>query len=514
MSRSVLKYIFCGVIVVSLIMFSFVPAIEFLINFSNDDSFFYIKTAYNFSTGEGSTFDLVNKTNGYHPLWFLVLALYFYLINFFTEFSPEFYFRMVTLLINIINAATLYLLYRFFKSNDKTNFKKQFFLIIPLFLTFVAYRDYGMETHLVCLLMSIYLFLKSTELSQGSDNSFSKIIIVVLIFLTRTDYLLTVIPIMLTGDYLTDEPNPERKRNLRNTAFFLAGAAAVYFGLNYYYFGEFISIASKIKSSVPEIIFIKNFNDLLAPGTFTNQFIKSFYVFSITVFFSILILFMKYREKIHKIDYFLFSICLSALIFIIFNLCFNKYTLKEWYVAFPTFVCSILLTRLIFLFPKIYKISLTFFIILFLYYFNLTRLNNPKWDSMYRYALELKEHTDPKDRILMIDLSGIVGFFSERKIINGDGLINSFEYWNYKNSDKLKEFIDYKKINMYSTYSTTKGNHEITDSSGYLTDKCYSNTFGGYSFTFPKEDLIFKAPYYYFHAVNSDTGYWYLFKID
>lgn len=513
MNSAFLKYTLFGILIILLILFSFIPTVEFLINFSNDDSFFYIKTAYNFSIGEGSTFDLINKTNGYHPLWFLILSFYFYLVNFFTDFSPELYFRLVVLLINFIITAVIYFLFKFFESNDKTNFKKQFALSIPLFLTFVAIRDYGMETHLLCLLITVYIYLKSSELNQNRNHSIAKIAVIVLIFLTRIDFLFTVIPIMLIGDYLTGNSNSGRKQFLRNSILLLVISSSAYFGINYYYFGSFISIASEIKSSVPEIIFMKNFNDLFAPGTFTNQFIKSFYVFSITSLFSVFMLFKKFRDRFQRIDFFLFSICLSALIFIIFNLCFNWYTLKEWYVAFPTFICSLLLIRLIMQFPKIYYFSLTCFTILFLYYFILTRMNNPKWDSMYKYAVELKEHTDPKDRILMIDLSGIVGFFSERRIINGDGLINSFEYWNYITSDKLKEFIDYKKINMYSTYSTTKGNHEMKDSSGYLIDKCYSNKWGGYSFTFPKEDLIFKAPYYYFHAVNSDTGDWYLFKI-
>jgi hypothetical protein len=39
-----------------------------------DDTFYYFKTALNVSRGLGSTFDGINPTNGYHPLWLGVLA--------------------------------------------------------------------------------------------------------------------------------------------------------------------------------------------------------------------------------------------------------------------------------------------------------------------------------------------------------------------------------------------------------------------------------------------------------
>lgn len=40
----------------------------------HDDSFYYLKTARNFASGQGSSFDGINHTNGYHPAWFAILA--------------------------------------------------------------------------------------------------------------------------------------------------------------------------------------------------------------------------------------------------------------------------------------------------------------------------------------------------------------------------------------------------------------------------------------------------------
>lgn len=139
-------------------------------------------------------------------------------------------------------------------------------------------------------------------------------------------------------------------------------------------------------------------------------------------------------------------------------------------------------------------------------------MNNSKWDSAYEYALNLKRVTASDDRIFQIDFCGVTGFFSERKIINGDGLINSFEYRDFLNAGRLKEYLASKQINLYSTHSES-GMNTVTDSAGYYIDKRYSNKFGGYDFVFPKNDLFFKMPFSYDHSLYHVKGDWYLFKI-
>jgi hypothetical protein len=53
---------------------------EFLVRHLKDDSFYYLKTANNIALGLGSTFDGINQTNGYHPLWMLNLVPIYWLI--------------------------------------------------------------------------------------------------------------------------------------------------------------------------------------------------------------------------------------------------------------------------------------------------------------------------------------------------------------------------------------------------------------------------------------------------
>ena len=46
----------------------------FWMNFEQDDFFYYLKIAQNLATGHGSTFNGIVPTNGYHPLWLLLIA--------------------------------------------------------------------------------------------------------------------------------------------------------------------------------------------------------------------------------------------------------------------------------------------------------------------------------------------------------------------------------------------------------------------------------------------------------
>lgn len=46
-----------------------------------DDAFYYFQVAYNIAHGYGSTFDRLHPTNGYHPLWLIVLIPVYILVN-------------------------------------------------------------------------------------------------------------------------------------------------------------------------------------------------------------------------------------------------------------------------------------------------------------------------------------------------------------------------------------------------------------------------------------------------
>ena len=76
--------------------------------FTRDDAYYYFKVAQNISEGHGSTFDGVNATNGYHPLWMLVCIPIFAL----ARFDLVLPLRVLLLVLGGLSAATAVLFYR------------------------------------------------------------------------------------------------------------------------------------------------------------------------------------------------------------------------------------------------------------------------------------------------------------------------------------------------------------------------------------------------------------------
>ncbi len=76
--------------------------------FTRDDAYYYFKVAQNISEGHGSTFDGINKTNGYHPLWMLICVPIFTL----ARFDLILPLRILFVLMSGLSVATAILLYR------------------------------------------------------------------------------------------------------------------------------------------------------------------------------------------------------------------------------------------------------------------------------------------------------------------------------------------------------------------------------------------------------------------
>ncbi|MBK8821895.1 MAG: hypothetical protein IPN58_04585 [Anaerolineales bacterium] len=93
---------------------SFSDAYNFPNNwFTRDDAYYYFKVAQNITQGLGSTFDGINLSNGYHPLWMIVCIPIFAL----ARFDLILPLRVLLVVMALFNAATAVLIYRLVKEN-------------------------------------------------------------------------------------------------------------------------------------------------------------------------------------------------------------------------------------------------------------------------------------------------------------------------------------------------------------------------------------------------------------
>ncbi len=86
----------------------FTPTTSFLNWYTTDDSFYYYKVAQNIVEGHGSTFDGVNLSNGYHPLWMLICVPVFAL----ARFDLILPLRILALISILVTAGTSVTLFR------------------------------------------------------------------------------------------------------------------------------------------------------------------------------------------------------------------------------------------------------------------------------------------------------------------------------------------------------------------------------------------------------------------
>ena len=118
--------------------------------FDIDDGFFYFKVAQNFNQGLGFTFDGINLTNGFHPLWMAVCLLVYRI------FSSDLILplRVLVVLAGIMNALSGILLYRIL---SRVLHPWVSFIVAGLWVTWPAlYKvttTQGMETGLSLLLL-------------------------------------------------------------------------------------------------------------------------------------------------------------------------------------------------------------------------------------------------------------------------------------------------------------------------------------------------------------------------
>ena len=124
--------------------------------FTRDDAYYYFKVAQNISEGHGSTFDGINPTNGYHPLWMLVCIPIFAL----ARFDLILPLRILLVLLAGMRAATSILLYRLLKNS----LSRAIAMLAALYWAFdyyihaAAYQQ-GLETGLAAFCLVLFLFL-------------------------------------------------------------------------------------------------------------------------------------------------------------------------------------------------------------------------------------------------------------------------------------------------------------------------------------------------------------------
>lgn len=205
-----------------------------LVSVIPDDAFYYFKTAVNIVAGNGPTFDGIHSTNGFHPLWMLLLLPIAALTD-----NPEIYVKValgLSILLSLLSASLLYLIVRRLTQD----------WYVPLMGVTVYFLNprtiesslNGLETSLTTLLFTVALYLvisDGAEERKGERYTCYLGIILGLMFLARIDTIFYLIIFSII--FVLRDKHYRRKRLLILSAV-LAAVLSPWFVYNWGAFGS------------------------------------------------------------------------------------------------------------------------------------------------------------------------------------------------------------------------------------------------------------------------------------
>jgi len=202
-----------------------------------DDGYYYLQVAWNISRGAGSSFDGIHPTNGYHPLWQLMLVPVFWV------FSKGAALWAAVVLQSILFCASGILLYRLVRvsgGSGPASAAAAGFWVLNLWLWGKGAMS-GMETGLLLFLFGLSL-LSFIEVLRKEGEGWKLGILLALTVAARLDSLALAVaaPAVLAAC--------GRGRRAFRAAIPTAGYLAVYFSLNLLLFGGATPVSGYVKS--------------------------------------------------------------------------------------------------------------------------------------------------------------------------------------------------------------------------------------------------------------------------
>jgi len=421
-----------------------------LISTTPDDASYYLKIAENYAEGLGFTFDGINKTNGFQPLWQISLIPVFI----FFETSPETTLRIVLFIQLILMSCSALIFFRvliLYYDNIIILLSGVFFIVFVFFQSVN-----GMETPLMIFIISIlfYTAIKRKIFSQRNvKNELIWGVIYGLLILSRLDTVFFALSIIVLNLFFIIFISKNKKKDVLRILIIMTAAGLTvspYLIYNYITFGNFIPISGYLKSGLNEDFFGDRLREIF-------RYRETYFAVAAVIYFNWFL--FNFRRMRQNTKYFFFASLAVFSLGIIFSFTYLLFFLN-WLIFYWYFIPYSLFISLVICIPaeyilsfnkiipgKIFIIVITFLVAfywghkIYIEYKSAYETSSNNWTvESYSAAQWTKANTEKSDVMAMKD-AGHFGFFSERNVINLDGLVNNFEYQEILKSNKLNEYL-------------------------------------------------------------------------
>ncbi|MBE0669523.1 MAG: hypothetical protein IH588_02945 [Anaerolineales bacterium] len=158
--------------------------------FKRDDAYYYFKVAQNITQGLGSTFDGINLTNGYHPLWMIICIPIFTL----AQYDLILPLRILLMVMAVFQAGSAVLIYRLVKKHlsSAVAILAASYWAFNFYIHSTVY-EYGLETPiavftLLCLVYRLSVFEKEWHTKPVTTRQLVEIgLLATLVMFSRLD---------------------------------------------------------------------------------------------------------------------------------------------------------------------------------------------------------------------------------------------------------------------------------------------------------------------------------------
>jgi hypothetical protein len=400
-----------------------------------DDFYYYLVIAKNFIELGFPTFDKINLTNGFQPLWFLFIVLLTYIFGDGVIFNSVIFLAIGSLSLLVFFESKNYLIKQGY-SEDASLFIGSFISFLTLF-----FSKGGMEIALV----NYFIIL---SLSFLNKNSLIFCVVLFLTLLSRLDAIWIIMFLLLNYVVIN------YKKNLFGLLLFPLLTLS-YIILNYLIFGSFIPDSGVAKSLNKTLTFNpETFNFLYIKDSYGYKFISILFLLNTA---SILLLFFKVKRESYI---FIFSF----IIFFITHSLRSSWKLWDWHFYYFSFSTPFILYEFLKIFKNyfryFYYCTGIFFVVTFS--FLLFKDYNLSNDHILNLSKKISHHYKNQNNyniFAMGDMAGKVSFLLKKPVIQLEGLVSGNVILEI--IDKQKSLCDiFKKFNVdiYLTNTVVKNN--------------------------------------------------------
>ncbi len=438
-----------------------------------DDAYFYLTVARNAAHGHLSSFDGTSLTNGYHPLWAVMLTPLFMLVQ-----DKDVALFVTLLVCCVLHGITLTVLWRILAgrvSIEAACFGTAFFVlfgIVPAW--YLGEAPLTMATFALFVGWFLHTALDESAARSPWRTGLALGLLAAATVLARLDAIMPASAALAWLWWV----RPGASRSAATVALVTTGVfVGGYVASNVILYGHVVPISGALKSSFPHLSLINY------PLTSPKWYRLLVPLVIATAFTGWRVVAPRPRAgAVPTIDGALGAVTVGVLVFFTYEILFQKdadFGLYSWHFAVPTYLAALLAGRLFDAWgrrlpvrravgPALLAVGLLWIVSR---YALVTSVDSKLADA-HCIGRWIDENL-PKSAVIAATDPGLVAWFGERSTVSLDGLINNFDYQEVLRDKRVAAYLDRKLVTHLMVRDEEAARRESGDFSLSLPSRLY-----------------------------------------